>query len=144
MAFDTKKKKVSNFASAELRGVDRLLTNVEQVFPDLDAVQQHFKVTIVGIDLDETYTAAAFCINFHHANGFAVRNLAIKRKALYQPNLMTRQHVEQSKSSKVMKTEQAIPLRSTCTYTASLEHVRQTKHAEPALNYIMAQRDSSG
>ena len=137
IAFDTKKKKVSNIASAELQGVDRLLTNVEQVFPDLDAVQQHFKdahkVTIVGIDLGETYTAAACCIKFDPGNGTAVRNLAIKRKALYQPNLMARQHVEQSKSSKVMKTEQAIPSRSACTYTASLEHARQAKLAEPAL-----------
>jgi hypothetical protein len=33
MAFDPKKKKMSNVASAEFQGVDRLLTNVEPSYP---------------------------------------------------------------------------------------------------------------
>lgn len=67
------------------------------MFPDLDAVGRHFadpkRVSIIGIDLGERFTAAACGINFENSD--EVRNLAIKRIALYQPILKFRNELEQ-------------------------------------------------
>ena len=155
MALDISKQKPKR-SKISIQGVDRLLDNVENVFPDVEAVKEYFtnpeNVTIVGIDLGEVCTAAACCINFsdktagtvNHTSNYpddectalnktnAVRNLVIKRQALYQPTLKARVMIEKHKPAEVCKSENSIPGRKEGTLSAACEYAVKVLAALPA------------
>ncbi|KAH8555041.1 hypothetical protein BGW37DRAFT_517546 [Umbelopsis sp. PMI_123] len=65
-------------------------------------------ITVVGIDLGEVVTAAACAINLPTNTAATLRNLTIKRKALYQATLKLRTIMEKEKLSAVCMAENAI------------------------------------
>jgi hypothetical protein len=89
------------------------------------------RVSIIGIDLGERFIAAARGINF--ANSDDVRNLAIKRSALYQPTLKFWPELEQRKPTAVRQAEQSIPCKKKCTFAESSEYAHEVIKAEPVL-----------
>lgn len=156
LAFNTKKFKKSSSADDDVgyddnhskdtdsQGVDRLLKNVDDMFPNVDAVRNHFsdpeKVTIVGIDLGETFTAAACAINFAVGDENGVRNLTVRRSALYQPTLKARKYIEERKSAKVRSAEQSVPGNKDCSFSASSEYASKRLLVQSVLQSFYASK----
>jgi hypothetical protein len=134
IAFDTKKFKKNSSAvddvgydyyhskDADRQGVDRLLESVDDMFPYINAVRNHFsdpeKVTVIGIDLGDTFAAAACAINFAVGDKNGVRNLTVTRSAIYQPTLKARKEIEERKPAKVRGIEQSMPVNKDCSFSA--------------------------
>ncbi|CAO3676652.1 unnamed protein product [Umbelopsis ramanniana] len=156
LAFDTKKFKKSSSVDDDVddddnrsedtdsQGVNRLLKNVDAMFPNVDAVRNHFadpeKVTIVGIDLGETLTVAACAIKFAVVSDNAVRNLTVRRSALYQPTLKARKYLEERKSAKVRSAEQSVPGNKDCSFPASNEYASKRLLAQSVLQSFYASK----
>jgi hypothetical protein len=92
--------------------LDRLLKNAESVFPNADSTSQYFtdsaKVKVIGIDLGEVFTVASCRIDSVD-DPSVVRNMTIKRTALYQPTLKARHELEGRKPAYVRTAEHSIP-----------------------------------
>ena len=86
VAFDTSKQGEKS-KKKQQSGIDSLLPSVEDVFCNTKAITEIYqdprKVTVVGIDLGEVVTAAACAINLPTNTAATLRNLTIKRNALY-------------------------------------------------------------
>jgi hypothetical protein len=119
LAFDTSKDKK---AYANRRR--DLLPEIRDVFPDKDAVASKFAnakdVLVVGIDLGEVFTLAACCSGFSD-----VRNLTIKRKALYQPTLKARHERENRKPIAIYHAESLISPRLEGTFADAEEYAKK-------------------
>jgi hypothetical protein len=111
VAFDTSKQGEKS-KKKQQSGIDSLLPSVEDVFCNTKAITEIYqdprKVTVVGIDLGEVVTVAACAINLPTNTAATVRNLTIKRKALYQPTLKLRAIMEKEKPSAVCMAENAV------------------------------------
>jgi len=105
LAFDLRKPKTppSRYKMAETR-VD--IHDIEKRFPDRNAVLRMFprgpeNVAVVGIDPGEVISAAACGINTDSNNASVVRNLLVKRAALYSPILSHREAMNRAKNERI-------------------------------------------
>ena len=132
MAFDTRKSQKSDGSGK----TNVKLESIEEKFDSRESVLSQFSessnVPIVGIDLGEVVTAAACAIQCS-SDPKTVRNLTIKRRALYQPTWTGQKRIRQSKPQKVTEAEASIPSNSSCTFASTKTYAQKVIQAAPSL-----------
>ncbi|KAG0221195.1 hypothetical protein BGW42_008149, partial [Actinomortierella wolfii] len=93
-------------------GTDDFLTKIRNVI-HLPEAQEYIgneaeRVKILGLDLGQSCTVAAFALLPQDASPPLFRNLAVKSKAIYQPSLKHRHWMEQRKSRPIPGTSVSI------------------------------------
>ena len=73
-------------------------------------------------------------------NPSVVRNMTIKRTALYQPTLKARRELEGRKPAYVRTAEHNVPSTKECTFTASNAYARKVIAVQPVLNSFYGSR----